>query len=114
MRASDRQAEERYADRHGYFWLPCPRCGEYFGGHEESDPDGVQCCRNLTRRHVACCPKVSDDADLAACRRTHEEREELCRRCGLELGAEPCQGPPRLELVPWWRAVLDLLIGFRA
>lgn len=18
----------------GYFWLPCPKCGEYFGGHE--------------------------------------------------------------------------------
>lgn len=23
-----------YADVFGYFWLPCPRCGRYFGGHE--------------------------------------------------------------------------------
>jgi C4-type Zn-finger protein len=23
-----------YAFTHGYFWLPCPICGEEFGGHE--------------------------------------------------------------------------------
>ena len=23
-----------YAFIHGYFWLPCPICGENFGGHE--------------------------------------------------------------------------------
>ena len=23
-----------YAFIHGYFWLPCPICGESFGGHE--------------------------------------------------------------------------------
>ncbi len=23
-----------YASAHGYFWLPCPICGENFGGHE--------------------------------------------------------------------------------
>ena len=23
-----------FAKRHGYFWLPCPLCGEHFGGHE--------------------------------------------------------------------------------
>lgn len=23
-----------YARLHGYFWLPCPNCGRYFGGHE--------------------------------------------------------------------------------
>jgi hypothetical protein len=23
-----------YADLMGYFWLPCPICGENFGGHE--------------------------------------------------------------------------------
>jgi hypothetical protein len=25
---------ERYANQHGYFWLPCPLCGVPFGGHE--------------------------------------------------------------------------------
>ena len=24
-----------YAKINGYFWLPCPICGEYFGGHEK-------------------------------------------------------------------------------
>ena len=24
----------------GYFWLPCPLCGEPFGGHEWRDIDG--------------------------------------------------------------------------
>lgn len=23
-----------YANLMGYFWLPCPRCGEFMGGHE--------------------------------------------------------------------------------
>ena len=25
-----------YAWLFGYFWLPCPICGRFFGGHEES------------------------------------------------------------------------------
>jgi len=25
----------------GYFWLPCPICGEYFGGHEWSTEKGA-------------------------------------------------------------------------
>lgn len=25
-----------YAKLNGYFWLPCPVCGEYFGGHEST------------------------------------------------------------------------------
>jgi len=24
-----------YASFFGYFWIPCPLCGEMFGGHEE-------------------------------------------------------------------------------
>ena len=24
-----------YAFAFGYFWLPCPECGRWFGGHEE-------------------------------------------------------------------------------
>ena len=23
-----------YAHLHCYFWLPCPNCGRYYGGHE--------------------------------------------------------------------------------
>lgn len=33
MRMS-RVFNKMYANMFGYFWIPCPRCGEYFGGHE--------------------------------------------------------------------------------
>lgn len=29
-----RRKEQVYAFTHSYFWLPCPLCGDYFGGHE--------------------------------------------------------------------------------
>lgn len=29
-----RWLNQRYAQLHGYFWLPCPVCGQRFGGHE--------------------------------------------------------------------------------
>jgi hypothetical protein len=29
-----RMWHENYAKKNGYFWLPCPVCGEHFGGHE--------------------------------------------------------------------------------
>ena len=29
-----RWAHRLYAHVAGYFWLPCPLCGEHFGGHE--------------------------------------------------------------------------------
>jgi hypothetical protein len=31
----ERWVHEKYARTMGYFWLPCPRCGRMFGGHEE-------------------------------------------------------------------------------
>lgn len=30
-----------YAQTNHYFWIPCPLCGEYFGGHEWRDVDGL-------------------------------------------------------------------------
>ena len=30
-----------YAWTFGYFWLPCPLCGEMFGGHEWEVPEAV-------------------------------------------------------------------------
>jgi len=29
-----REEHERFANERGFFWLPCPICGEPFGGHE--------------------------------------------------------------------------------
>lgn len=36
-----RWAHKLYANFFGYFWLPCPICGEMFGGHEWRDPNAV-------------------------------------------------------------------------
>lgn len=30
-----------YARTHGYFWLPCPLCGNNTGGHEWHDHNGL-------------------------------------------------------------------------
>lgn len=44
-----------YAGLFGYFWLPCPLCGEYFGGHEwRGDNQDVGCYRNPYRIHAIC------------------------------------------------------------
>lgn len=32
-----RRFHQLYARTFGYFWLPCPICGEHFGGHEIKD-----------------------------------------------------------------------------
>jgi hypothetical protein len=35
-----RRLHRWYAHRFGFFWLPCPLCGQMFGGHEWRDIDG--------------------------------------------------------------------------
>jgi len=35
-----RRLHKTYAALLGYFWLPCPICGQHFGGHEWKDRDG--------------------------------------------------------------------------
>lgn len=35
-----RRFNKRYAKSHGYFWLPCPLCGQHSGGHEWRRVDG--------------------------------------------------------------------------
>lgn len=36
-----RWVHQLYAAVAGYFWLPCPLCGAYFGGHEWRDRKGL-------------------------------------------------------------------------
>lgn len=36
-----RWVHRRYANRAGYFWLPCPLCGRYSGGHEWRNRNGL-------------------------------------------------------------------------
>ncbi|GAG45815.1 unnamed protein product, partial [marine sediment metagenome] len=48
-----------YADLTGYFWLPCPLCGEMFGGHEWLP--GNTLMSSLSEGHGVC----PDCGDLA-------------------------------------------------
>ena len=47
-----------YAWMFGYFWLPCPACGKYFGGHESpigagiiKDGIGFMVCKSCAPAH---------------------------------------------------------------
>jgi len=55
-----RMQERLYAAIFGYFWLPCPLCGEPFGGHEWEDVDGKSSSIHLADepvyRGVGICP----------------------------------------------------------
>lgn len=64
-----------YADIMGYFWIPCPRCGRMFGGHEWKNESTVQCQREPQHGHGACCPSGGPSDDAAACARWHARRE---------------------------------------
>jgi hypothetical protein len=39
------------ANLRGYFWKPCPICGEYFGGHEHSD---ITLMDSTSSGHLVC------------------------------------------------------------
>ena len=71
MKSQSRAEAKRFADEHGYFWLPCPRCGKWFGGHEWGR-EHVRCERDAdgTLFHGTCC--VGPEIDPDACRRAHE------------------------------------------
>ena len=44
-----------YAHLFGYFWLPCPMCGSYFGGHE-GPWVGRESLMVDTQTSQVCCP----------------------------------------------------------
>jgi hypothetical protein len=45
------------AERGGFFWLPCPKCGEFFGGNERS-AGTVRSSVDASTRSLTCanCP----------------------------------------------------------
>ena len=46
-----------YANINGYFWLPCPICGEMFGGHEWKS-GGIKTYREGVRHAI--CPVCAE------------------------------------------------------
>lgn len=54
-----REAHRKYANAHGYFWMPCPRCGQYFGGHEW----GGEAVRFADLSGIGCCPRCPDPSN---------------------------------------------------
>lgn len=57
-----------YAWFFGYFWLPCPICGKYFGGHEWKNNHTLWLeKRNNWKKGTGVCYK-------SACRREAERR----------------------------------------
>ncbi len=52
-----RRTHQFYAWLFGYFWLPCPICRRYFGGHEKGG-GSVMIAGVLNRRKMTCprCP----------------------------------------------------------
>ena len=62
-----------YADFFGYFWLPCPICGKFFGGHECRG--SVQCELRSHSSHATCCvPNDQIVINSDACERAHERQ----------------------------------------
>jgi hypothetical protein len=47
-----------YAEANNYFWLPCPLCGEMFGGHEK----GAGMLYRGSGRGVGTCAGCADKA----------------------------------------------------
>ena len=77
----DRDTAKAYAETNGYFWLPCPRCGTEFGGHEWDTPTAIECRVYPNTGHGTCgqCGFGSDAEEAAACARLHAERDRIAK-----------------------------------
>lgn len=70
-----------YAFIFGYFWLPCPKCGEMFGGHQRKPGPGASI--DVGGRRMGVCP-ACDTPELRAEREAEiaEGMRSLARRHG--------------------------------
>lgn len=58
-----------YANLVGYFWIPCPLCGEFFGGQEATGV-AVDSVGRPPNEGSLVCPRCKDRPEV----REHEER----------------------------------------
>ena len=52
--AVDRGREYRYANNHGYFWMPCAVCGFERGGHESKGEPSIPIAGSRNVWHMVC------------------------------------------------------------
>lgn len=79
-----------YAEKFGYFWLPCPECGEMFGGHE-------------TRSSLSV---AMHDKNVIICRKCSERRIEIFMMTPQPKFVAGCHDMPR--------AVAEFAAGFES
>ncbi len=74
-----------YAFVMGYFWLPCPLCGEHFGGHEARGEDALW---REYGRGQGVCPRCGEDGTLVQAQKAIAERPHcnICRRFRIADG----------------------------
>lgn len=86
-----------YANLLGYFWLPCPICGQMFGGHERSKtvsvPVGPDASLIVCWRHA---PRVSPLSAFG----TNALIQELIERGDLGLAVRVYN---RHRPLRWWK-----------
>ena len=93
----------------GYFWRPCPLCGDYFAGYEWTEPDqlvlkpdgsGTAICR-------ACIPEARAMAAMAVMNELTPDQQERIREAvradpdfmaGVRSGVEAYK---RGDVTPW-------------
>jgi hypothetical protein len=57
---SNRGHHRKYAEINGFFWLPCPLCGDFFGGHEWKDYNGKSSSIKISEgRGKGICPSCT-------------------------------------------------------
>lgn len=93
-----------YAWLCGYFWMPCPKCGEMFGGHQHR-PFGahVKVMEADGEHHYCVCP-ACDTPELRA-----ENQREWQEHTGKWIGGLISSGELGIKLMPGQQ--LDFRIG---
>lgn len=65
-----------YARFFGYFWLPCPKCGAMFGGHQVVPGGAHVVVRERDGLHCYCgCPAC--DTDELRAENAREQQEQM-------------------------------------
>lgn len=83
-----------YAWMFGYFWLPCPKCGAMFGGHQVAVGGAHVIVAEGNLTHCYCVCPACDTAELRA-----ENEAERQRQMAAWLRAMQTGGDLKIELL---------------